>query len=63
MRLYIVTDNDTKTERLIDAGNPAQARLHATKTRFTTKLADQRDVARLVKAGVEVEECKTDDAP
>lgn len=62
-RIYCVKETDSGKERLVNGPNPAQVRSYVTKGRFPVELADQRTIARLSKAGVEVEECKADDAP
>lgn len=61
-RLYVVSDSESGNERLVDAGNPAQAIRHVALGRFAAKPADARTVARLVKAGIEVEDAKQADA-
>lgn len=54
-RLYVVTNNDTKTVRLIDAASQGQAVKHCTKDHFSVKTATTKDVAFLVGNGCKVE--------
>jgi len=55
-RIYLVTDTATDKERLIRAGNQAQAIGFAARTRFAATVAKQDDLVNLVAAGVVVEE-------
>lgn len=61
-RIYIavpvssVIAADAKSERLINAGTPAAARLHATRNLFEIRVASSHEVAKLVGKGVKVEE-------
>jgi len=50
-RLYKVTDRAGRI-RLIDAGNPAQARNHCARAEYDVEVAKPHDVAALVQAGV-----------
>jgi hypothetical protein len=53
-RLYLVTDTNGGTEHLVDATHPSAAIKHVA-PQFIAKIATQRDVARLLQAGVKIE--------
>lgn len=57
-RLYVVVENDGKAivEKLVRAGSQAQAVSHVVKARFSAEAAKSDDVARLMAAGVTVQE-------
>ena len=54
-RIYLVTDRDTETRRLIRAANQAQAVRHAAQSRFDIQVASQDDLVELLAAGQAVE--------
>ena len=54
-RIYLVTDRDTQTMRLIRAGNQAQAIRHAAQSRFDIEVAGQDDLVQLLGSGQAVE--------
>lgn len=54
-RIYLVTDRDTQTRRLIRAANQAQAVRHAAQSRFDIQVASQNDLVKLLAAGQTVE--------
>ena len=60
MPLYVVTDTQTASTRLIEAPNPAQAVRHVTDQRFAAKAASATLVARLMSAGVKLESVKAE---
>jgi hypothetical protein len=60
-RIYNVFDG--KTDRLIRAGNPAQALRHVAKASFTVRVATQDDLVDVVGRGGKVEDAsKEEDA-
>lgn len=59
-RIYVVSENGTGGERLVDAGTPAQAVRHAARKRYSATVADQRAIVRLMALGIEVEEAGVD---
>lgn len=54
-RIYVVTDNYSKADRLIGANTAAQAIGYVTRDVFTAKAAGAQDVARLMGLGIKVE--------
>lgn len=56
-RIYLSTDTDGNA-RLIEASHIAQAHRHLLATTYTVKAASAREVANLMKTGVEVEQVK-----
>ncbi|OGB68599.1 MAG: hypothetical protein A2486_16190 [Burkholderiales bacterium RIFOXYC12_FULL_65_23] len=54
-RIYLVTDRDTQTQRLIRAANQAQAVRHAAQSRFDIQVASQDTLVELLDAGQKVE--------
>lgn len=54
-RIYLVTDRNTQTRRLIRAANQAQAVRHAAQSRFDIQVASQDDLVTLLAAGQAVE--------
>lgn len=54
-RIYLVTDVETNKQRLIRAGNQAQAIRHAAQTRFDIEVAGQDDLVSLLSHGTPVE--------
>jgi hypothetical protein len=56
--LYVVTDTQASTTRLIEAHNPAQAVRHVTDERFAAKAASAALVAKLMGAGIKLESVK-----
>lgn len=55
MPLYVVTDTVNSATRLIEAPNPAQALRHVTHQQFACKVATAALVAKLMGAGIKVE--------
>lgn len=55
-RIYLVSDEDTATKRLVRASTQAQATHHAARSRFDVKVASQDDLVNLIASGVKVEE-------
>jgi len=57
-RIYLVKEvggnNDEPSERLVRAGNQAQAVKHVVGKRFTAKVATQDDLARMLPEGAEI---------
>lgn len=61
-RLYVATDNVTKEPvALIRAGNASQAHRHLAQKKFTVAYAEQADIVKAVKAGIEEETAATAD--
>ena len=60
IRIYVVTDNETKNQRLIRATNRAEAVRFASRTRFSVEAASQDDLVALLPNGVKIEVSKTD---
>lgn len=58
--LYVVSDSEKGDERLVDANSRAQAIRHVSLGRFGAKPATPRDVARLMDAGIRVEDASGD---
>lgn len=54
-RIYLVTDVETNKNRLIRAGNQAQAIRHVAQTRFDIEVAGQDDLVSLLTSGIPVE--------
>lgn len=54
-RIYLITDRDTQTRRLIRAANQAQAVRHAAQARFDIQVASQDTLVELLAAGQAVE--------
>jgi len=69
-RLYVVTEHRTSPEKLdapvaeflVEANNPAQAIRVKVGRRYSAKAATSSDVARLMKAGFEVEQAVVDES-
>ena len=65
-RIYVVNElSDVGSggiQYLVEANNPSQAIRHTVKDRFTAKAATSSDVARLMKAGFEVEQAVVDES-
>lgn len=55
MPLYSVTDMTHASTRLVDAANPAQALRHVTSQQFAVKAASASLVAKLMGAGIKLE--------
>lgn len=55
MATYLVTGPDG-AERIVEAANQAQARNHAARNAFTVAVAKSTDIARVVKAGGDIEQ-------
>ncbi len=62
-RIYLVTDRDTQTQRLIRATNQAQAVRHAAQSRFDIQVASQDTLVKLLDAGQKVESAATATEP
>ena len=67
-RIYLVTDRDTQAQRLIRAGNQAQAIRHAAQSRFAIavagQIASQTELVQHMKSGRPVESAtETGDEP
>lgn len=60
IRVYVVTDTETKSQRLIRASNRAEAVRFASRTRFTVDAASQDDLINLLPNGVKIEVSKVD---
>jgi hypothetical protein len=60
IRIYVVTDNETKKQRLIRATNRAEAVRFASRTRFSVEAASQDDLVNLLPNGVKIEVSKVD---
>lgn len=60
-RIYIISEKDSDTVRMIEAASQAQAIRCAIKGRFTVTVANALEVAELMKAGAQVEEADGDD--
>lgn len=61
-RLYHVIDTETNAEFLVNAGTKSSSISHKARTRFKAAVAKTKDVARLVAAGVKVEEAGSEPA-
>ena len=60
IRIYVVTDNETKNQRLIRATNRAEAVRFASRTRFSVEAASQDDLVALLPNGVKIEASQAD---
>lgn len=60
IRIYVVTDNETKNQRLIRATNRAEAVRFASRTRFSVEAASQDDLVALLPNGVKIEASQVD---
>lgn len=58
-RIYLVRDTATGAQRLIRAGNQAQAVRHAARSQFNVEVAGQDDLVVLIAAGTVVEDAGT----
>lgn len=58
-RIYLVTDQTTQAQRLIEATNQAQAIRHAVHGRFAARVARQSDLIALLPNGAVVERAET----
>jgi hypothetical protein len=55
-RLYIAIDNETKEPiGLVRATSPSQAARHVAQKRFTVRYAEQEDIFKAAKAGIDIE--------
>ena len=61
-RIYLVTDAETKKQRLIRATNQPQAVRHAARNKFSVEVASQDTLVSLVVTGCQVEEAGADDS-
>lgn len=63
-RIYIATPvkalSTAAQQRLVEAGNPAQTRLHVTRDLYVIKPATTKEVATLLGQGVKVEKAGED---
>lgn len=59
-RIYLVTDKDSDTKRLVRAGSQAQAVRHAARTQFMVEVAGQDDLVAMVANGHPVEDASSD---
>jgi len=59
-RIYVVGDKQGATQRLVRAGNQAQALRHVAKDRFEVKVADQNTLVFLMENGAKVETAETE---
>lgn len=59
-RIYIAVPVNTvlpdAKDRLVNCGNPAQARQHVTKNIYDVRVATQHEIAKAVGDGIKVEE-------
>ena len=59
IRIYVVTDTETKSQRLIRASNRAEAVRFASRSRFSVEAASQDDLVNLLPNGVKIEDNET----
>ena len=63
MTIYVVTDTVNTATRLIEAPNPAQALRHVSHQQFAVKAATAALVAKLMGAGIKVENVAAEPQP
>lgn len=63
-RVYVIKDSKTNEPvALINASNSAQADRHFMSKKFTTEYAEQNDMFKAAKAGVEIENAEGNGGP
>lgn len=60
IRIYVVTNNDTKEQRLIRANNRADVVRYLSRTTFSIEAASQDDLVNLLLNGVKIKTSKVD---
>lgn len=60
-RYYVATNTETKKQHLVESANQSSVRNYLARTLIDVRVATQKDVERLIRAGAEVERPSQDD--